>query len=218
MSRFKDKEKAIKLREKGFSYSQIKNELGIGKSTLSNWLHDMPLSDARLKELRNTDAQIEKSRETKRKKKELRRAGVYEQVKHDIECSHDMDFVNGFYLYWGEGTKTAEYVVSLTNTDPSIIRCFVQWLELLDVPSEQIRVKLHVYSDQNEMELKKYWSKVTGVPVCNFYKTYTKDSLASRKTYKGMFSHGTCVVIYGNRDTYEYVIEGIKFLRDKYSM
>lgn len=217
MARFKDKEKAIRFRKKGFSYSQIKEELGISKSTLSSWLHDMPLSSARLAELQNTEIQIEKTRETKRKKKEARRAVVYTQVAHDIECSHNMDFVNGFYLYWGEGTKTAEYVISLTNTDPAIIRCFVEWLKVLGVDKKSVKVKLHMYSDQDEDELQKFWSNVTGVSVCRFYKTYIKSSSSTRKTYKGMFSQGTCVVIYGNRDVYEYVLEGIRYLRDKYS-
>jgi len=42
-------------------------------------------------------------------------------------------FCSGFYLYWGEGTKTAEYTVALTSSDPGIINCFIEWLELLGV-------------------------------------------------------------------------------------
>lgn len=44
MVRSKNKLKAITLRKKGMSYSQIKTEIGISKSTLSGWLSDMPLS------------------------------------------------------------------------------------------------------------------------------------------------------------------------------
>ncbi|MDC1205396.1 helix-turn-helix domain-containing protein [Candidatus Pacebacteria bacterium] len=217
MARTEDREKAIALRKKGMSYSQIKEKIGVNKSTLSYWLSGMPLSSARLKVLRNTEAQIEKIRETKRRKKLARRAQVYKKVSNDIKNSTDIDFISGFYLYWGEGTKTAEYAISLTNSDPAVIRCFVEWVQKLGVCTEQLKIKLHLYTDQNEDELKLFWSQVTGIPVDNFYKTYIKSSASTRKTYKGMFSYGTCVIIYGNRDMYEYVLEGIYYLRDKYS-
>ena len=38
MARKKDKQKALTMRKKGMSYSQIKEKLGISKSTLSGWL------------------------------------------------------------------------------------------------------------------------------------------------------------------------------------
>lgn len=219
MSRLKDREKAIKLRKSGLSYSQIKEALKVSKSSLSLWLRDLPLSEERIRELRDRSyIRIEKTRETKRMKKDQRRTKVYEKVSSDIEKSSNKLFVSGFYLYWGEGTKTAEYSVCVTNTDPSIIRCFVQWMNVLGVPADKLKLKLHLYSDQDENEIKKFWTKKTGIPLTNFYKTYLKESKLSRKTYKGMFQHGTCVVFYHNRDVYEYVISGIKYLRNKHNL
>lgn len=49
MTKILEKQKAINLRKKGYSYSQIKEELGTSKSTLSAWLCDMPLSKERIK-------------------------------------------------------------------------------------------------------------------------------------------------------------------------
>ena len=217
MARTKDREKALALRSRGYSYSMIKEEIGISKSTLSGWLKDFPLSDKRISELQsNSDIRIEKCRVTKQKKKEDRRKQVYLRVANDIENSKDIRFLSGFYLYWGEGTKTAEYTVALTNTDPAIIKCFVIWLGKFGVSPNDLKIKLHLYSDQNENELKKFWSKVTGITAVNYYKSYTKQSDSKSKTYKGMFSFGTCSVIYHNRDTYEYVLEGIRYLRNKY--
>ena len=219
MARIQDREKAIKMREAGFSYSQIKNTLRVSKGSLSLWLRDMPLSDERLRELRdNSQIRIEKTRETKRRKKEQRRQEVFKKVASDIEKSKNPFFVSGFYLYWGEGTKTAEYSVSFTNTDPAMVRCFIQWLSLLGVPINKLKLKLHVYSDQNEKKLKEYWSYLTGVPVENFNKTYMKTSELGRKTYKGMYGYGTCVIFYHNRDMYEYVLAGVKYLQGKHDL
>ncbi len=197
----------------------IKNELGISKSTLSGWLKDLPLSDKRISELQsNSQIRIEKNRITKQSKKDARRKLVYEKVAADIKNSKDPEFIAGFYLYWGEGTKTAEYSVALTNTDPAIIKCFVDWLNKFGIKPGSLKIKLHLYTDQNEADLKNYWSKITEIPMSNYYKSYEKLASSKSKSYKGMFSHGTCSVIYHHRDTYEYVLEGIRYLRTKYSV
>jgi len=41
MARIIDKQKAIKLRKQGKTYGQIRQELGISKSTLSDWLSNI---------------------------------------------------------------------------------------------------------------------------------------------------------------------------------
>lgn len=218
MTRSIDKLKAITLRKKGMSYSQIKIEMGVSKSTLSGWLSEMPLSKKRINELRaNSEIRIEKYRMTMQKKKDYRRSIVFQKVSGDISCSRNPEFVAGFYLYWGEGTKSAEYTTSLTNTDPSIVKCFVMWLESMGIKKDLLKVKLHTYSDQNELKLKQFWSKHLGISIQNFNKSYIKTTSAEARTYKGMFNHGTCVVSYHNRDTYEYVMEGIRYLRNIYS-
>ena len=210
---------AIKLRKSGLSYSQIRDRLSVSKSSLSLWLRDLPLSDHRLRALRdNSQVRIEKSRETKRKKKEQRRTKVFDKVSLDIQKSQDPFFVSGFYLYWGEGTKSSEYTIAFTNSDSSMIQAFIEWTRLLGVDKTLLKIKLNLYADQDENDMKKLWSKVTGVPLGNFYKTYTKSSLLARRSYKGLFSHGTCAVMYHNRDVYEYVLEGIKYLQKKHGL
>jgi transposase len=65
------KYKAIKMRQGGMSYTQIKNVVNVSKGTLSVWLKDYPLSDERLKELRdNSPIRIEKYRNTRLKQRE----------------------------------------------------------------------------------------------------------------------------------------------------
>ena len=142
MARRIDKNKAIKMRESGMSYSQIKAELGVSKSTLSLWLRDLPLSDTRLRELRDfNQVRIEKTRATKLKNKTLRRNSVLENIKLDFQKNKNPLFTGGFYLYWGEGTKSAEYTIALTSTDPGIIKTYIAWLKLLHVDIDDCRVK-----------------------------------------------------------------------------
>lgn len=82
MARFVDHEKAIILRKQGKSYSQIKKILKVSKSTLSYWLRDYPLSDQRLRELRDWNEQrIEKYRATRLRQKKERIEKIYKEEK-----------------------------------------------------------------------------------------------------------------------------------------
>ncbi len=73
MARKEDKQKALIMRKKGMSYSQIKEKLGVSKSTLSGWLYNMPLSEQRIRELQaDSPIRIEKYRNTMRAKRETR--------------------------------------------------------------------------------------------------------------------------------------------------
>ena len=80
-----DREKARTLRKQGKSYSEIKAILGVGKSTLSAWLNDMPLLPEQLRQLRDLNPRrIENYRETRRKQREARFALAYDKAKEDI--------------------------------------------------------------------------------------------------------------------------------------
>ena len=216
MARRKDKEKALTLRKKGFSYSQIKQELGISKSTLSSWLHDIPLSQSRLNELQRNEVVIEKIRATKKKKRDARLNRVLSVVTGDIETISDREFfIAGFFLYWAEGGKTQKYSISLSNTDPAMIRAFIKWLRVLDIPNEKIQAKLHLYSDMCIDTEIRYWIKETSIPKKNFMKSYIKKSKISDLTYIHR-GHGTCNIYVGGRDISEYVLQGLSRIESMY--
>ena len=216
MARTKEKEKAIKLRKKGLSYSQIKAELGISKSTLSGWLRDMPLSKKRLDELQRNEHVIEKIRLAKQRKRNKRLTQVFETVSKDIGTLSEREFfIAGFFLYWAEGTKTQRYAASLSNTDPRMVRAFIKWLALLNVPKDKIKLRLHLYSDMNKNNEQKYWMKETSLPKNQFMKPYIKKSKLSDVTHH-TFGHGTCNVIISGRDISEYVLQGLSRISSMY--
>jgi hypothetical protein len=216
MARKLDKQKAIVLRGKGYSYSQIKQKLGISKSTLSGWLYDMPLSEKRIRELRDFNPRrIERYRNTVRKKKEDRLKEVYKKVKKDIGVFSEREiFLLGLFLYWGEGTKSANCSTQLTNTNPAMINFFIKWLKLLGVNKKDLKVKLHLYSDMKINESINFWSKKINVPINQFKKPYIKKTKLKSITYKNGFGNGTCCVIFENRDMWEYIIMSLKYISD----
>src|SRR3989344_5161572 len=145
------KQQAIKLRLAGHSYSQIKEKIGVSKSTLSGWLEKFPLSEKRIRELRdNNPRRIEHYRNTMREKKEIRLRNIYEIVSKDIGLFTKRDlFLAGLFLYWGEGTKSQNSMVTITNTNPAMLKFFIRWLQLLGVKRKDLKVKLHLYSDMD---------------------------------------------------------------------
>lgn len=206
---------AIEMRKQGMSYSQIKREIGVSKSTLGIWLEGMPLTRERVNELRgNNEQRIERYRESRLRTKNIRHISVYEKVSADIGTLSTREaLLCGLYLYWGEGGKTQTYTVSLSNTDPAILIFFKSWLGLLGVPQERLKVRLQLYADMNVEEEMLYWSKMLNLPLENFRKSYIKSSNRIGLTYKQKFIHGTCNIIYDNRDIGEYVHAAMKLLQ-----
>ena len=210
------KELAIKLRLKGMSYSQIKSKIKVSKSSLSIWLEKYPLSKERIKELRDWNPRrIESSRNTKLKKRIEMLKNVYRDMADEIGKLSERDlFIAGLFLYWGEGTKSARDIVAFTNTDPGMIRIFIKWLELMGVKKDQLKLKLHLYSDMDIKKESDYWSKILNISKDNFRKPYIKKSGSSSLSYKGLFGHGTCTVVYGNSVLHNKIIMSLKYLRE----
>lgn len=208
------------MRFQGMSYSQIKEAVGVSKSTLSSWLKDMPLSPERIHELRDVSSQrIEKCRETKRRKRVDRRIQIHEQVEKEIgEISDRELFLSGLFLYWGEGAKTTSGTVSISNTDPAVAVCFLKWLRLFNVDISKIRVYLHLYSDMDIATESQWWSNELGLPLSQFRKPYVKESKRLDIKYSQKFTHGTCNVICYNMQLFEYVTESLAHLRSTFAL
>ena len=213
------RERAIQMRMQEMSYSQIKAELGVSKSTLGIWLHEYLLSRERINELRGwSERRIEKYRATRAAAKRMRLDQVYAQVTQDIgELSDRELFVAGLFLYWGEGTKTGYTTTSISNTDPAVLICFIKWITLLGAPKERLKVYVHLYSDMEMEEELNYWSQALDLPRSAFRKPYIKSSTRSGLTYPQRFTHGTCNLIYGNRDIAEYVHQALECIRAQFA-
>lgn len=215
MARTIDKNKAMELRKKGMSYSQIKNELGISKSTLSNWLYKMPLSEKRIRELNSQNPiRIERYRNTMKNKRDARLLEVYKKVSKEIgRLSKRELLLAGLFLYWGEGGKVSKYMTTFSNTDPKMIKFFLNWItRCFGIDRDKITVLLHLYSDMNIEKYKNFWSKELNLKIEQFKKPYIKNSTLANISYKNGFGKGTCNIRIYSRDINEYIMQSIKYL------
>ncbi len=209
------KQKALLLRKQGKSYSQIRAEINVSKSTLSLWLQGLPLSDKKIRELRDFNAsRIERYRTTMANKRLSKLETFLSIADKKIRTLSDRDiFIGGIFLYFGEGSKTTKNTTAVTNTNPYILKFFIKWLTLHKVDSKKLKVKLHLYSDMNIQEEIRYWSKTLSLGVKQFRPPYIKESKFKDITYGQGFGHGTCTILYENADMYNLTTMYMKFLQ-----
>ncbi len=224
MAKIIDRQKAIKLRKQGKTYGQIREELGINKSTLSDWLSKYPLSKEQLALLGHNRAHsrqvaIEKTTITKRKKRQSRIQSAYEeQKKYWVYLSQKELEIAGLFLYWGEGSKRLNGSVFINNTDPSVLRFALYWyIKGLHIPKEKIKVDLHLYSDMNIKEEIAFWSKTLNMSLSQFRKPYIKKSTRINIDHKG-YGHGTCGLNVNDVLLKEKIMMGIKAISDYYAL
>ncbi len=211
-----EKERAIQMRLRGMSYSQIKDKIKVSKSSLSLWLEKYPLSQEKIRELRDWNPRrIENCRNTKLKKRQNKLETIYKAVAKEIGSLSKRDlFIGGLFLYWGEGTKASRSLLVCTNTDPSMIKFFIKWLDLLGIERDKLKIRLHLYVDMNIKVETKFWSDNLGIRKENFKNPYIKESKFSNLTYKNGFGHGTCNLYYADSEVYNRVMMSLKYLRD----
>lgn len=119
-------------------------------------------------------------------------------------------FIAGLFLYWGEGGKTHNSCISISNTDPGVLQFTLLWMrKALLIPKEKISVLLHLYSDMDIDETIDYWSNILLIPKNQFSKPYIKKSGKVTIDYKG-YGHGTCMLKSYNTEIKQTILMSIK--------
>ncbi|MFH1561463.1 MAG: hypothetical protein ABID04_02695 [Patescibacteria group bacterium] len=195
--KLEEKELAIELRGKGLSYGEILRQVEVSKSTLSRWCRDVIMSPAQLGKLRQKKLMgAERGRIIGAKKQQLKRIRRTEELlkdgKKDVGKLDKRDrFIAGIGLYLGDGTK-GDREVGFSNSNPTIIRFMVGWLrEFCLIPEKKFRGQIWIHDNQSELEARRYWSKLTGIPVDQFHESYiSKNKTRSKKIRKKRHDHG----------------------------
>ena len=66
----------------------------------------------------------------------------------------------GLGLYWGEGNKKNKNSIRLGNTDPRLIKKFIEFLvEIFGIKKDKLRFGLQVFTDMSEKSALNFWLK-----------------------------------------------------------
>ncbi|MFZ2975631.1 MAG: hypothetical protein WA055_03340 [Candidatus Moraniibacteriota bacterium] len=105
----------------------------------------------------------------------------------------------GLGLYWGEGNKANKNSVKIANTDPELIKKFIEFLvKILGVDKKKIKFSLQVFSDVSPQKAKKYWIDQLKIDPKQFYKKITVTQSGKIGTYKKKNIYGVLMVYYHN--------------------
>lgn len=189
IAKHKEREEAIKLREKGLSYREILAQIPVSKASLSLWLKDVTLLPGHA--YRITEKRLAAARGGALKKKENRIAltkEIKDKARKEIgKLSKRELWLIGIALYWAEGSKEKDHrsaKVLFSNSDPYMIKVFTRWLlEVIGLPKEKIvfNIVLHENNKHRIDVVQKFWLNHTGFSKENFGNIYFKKNIVNTK-------------------------------------
>lgn len=189
-----EKEKAISLRKKGFSYNEILKEVPVAKSSLSLWLKDLPLTRQEKEALKKRKkAVVDRGRiraAAVNHQNRLDRERVYLEEAREVFEKYKKDplFHIGITLYWAEGAKRNNQFLFI-NSDPDMIHTIVEWLErYLGYSRYGMRFRLYIHKPYAHENLELFWMQFLETTKDQQVKTIYKPTglgVKKRPDYKG---------------------------------
>jgi hypothetical protein len=158
-------QKVIELRKKGLSYTEIKKETGIAKSTINNWLSfaGLTLSKEHLKiqNKKRVENHILGTIASKITRARRRTEDVDQFIQRHKSNLEDPLFVAGIMLYEAEGSKGGNN--GFSNSDYRLLVLFLKFSEkyLYIDRSKDVAYRLYIHEiRKNDLDrLLIFWSK-----------------------------------------------------------
>ncbi len=201
--KLEEKEKAKRLRKKGYSYNQIKTETGLSKDTICRCCRDIELTKKQILALNLNRKRGQILGSIRGAKTNQRRRILSEErllkkgIKQIGTLNKREKFMLGIAFYQGEGSKTGSGV-EFTNSDPDTVVFMVRWFEeFCQIGKENLKCSLWLHDNLNEKVAIKYWSDLLGVKKEQFGKTYVaKNKINSKKIRKNIHKYGIIKIRY----------------------
>ncbi len=90
-------------------------------------------------------------------------------------------------LYWGEGTKKE---LNLINSDPRMIKMFIEGVKLLGVRAEDLRLSLRLFEGTSSEAAIAYWASALVLPASHVHTVH----YIQKGTKQGRHPYGMCRV------------------------
>lgn len=113
----------------------------------------------------------------------------------------------GIGLYWGEGTKANKASVRLGNTDPKLIKKFIEFLiKFFSIKKNDLKFGLQIFSDIDTGVAMDFWIKMLKIKKYQIGKPVITKS-GSIGTYKKKSEYGVMTVMYHNTKMRDLLID-----------
>lgn len=105
----------------------------------------------------------------------------------------------GIGLYWGEGTKASKTSVRLGNTDPYLLKKFIEFLvAFFGIEKSDLKFALQIFTDISINNAMDFWIKHLKIRKEQFNKPIITKS-GSLGTYRKKSQYGVLTVMYHNK-------------------
>ncbi len=156
------REHARRLRaEKRLTIDELAERLALSRSTVYHWVRDMPIPGSGPGTGFSSEGQRKGTRAMKRKYRLLREAAYREGVESYPVLCEDATFRDFVCMYIGEGYKRSRNRVALGNSDPLVVLHATRWIRRLT--DRQPIFSLQYHADQNP-DLVRFWSELLDAP------------------------------------------------------
>ena len=115
----------------------------------------------------------------------------------------------GVGLYWGEGTKSNKLSVRLGNTDPRLIKKFMQFLKTFyQVDKNKLHFGLQIFGDMNAKNVLQFCTRSLGVSSKQFYKV-TITPYRGIGNYRKKTEYGVLTIFFNNKKLRDIICRAI---------
>ncbi len=184
-----EREQAVSLRRRGFTYREIAKLTGVSVSTVSLWLsretwsvavkEDNIRRSARENGKRISLLNTVRGNQYKKQYAAAERSAVTE-YKH---YKSNPLFIAGLMLYVGEGDNGNSHLIRITSSKMATHKVFIAFLgEFLGVSREKIRFWVLLYPDLDPDTCIQTWSKELNLPSAQFHKYQVVEGRSTKRT------------------------------------
>ena len=209
--------KAQSLRRRGLSIKQIEKKLQVSRSSVSLWVRDIKLSRKKLEKLYlnkrtgSLKGSIIAALNKIRRREEMTLKLLKEGKRNVGRLTKRDRFIAGISLYFAEGSKSDDNV-SFSNSDWRSILFMMNWLrEFCKVSEKKFRCSFYLHDNLDENKAKRFWSKVTGIPLAQFQKTYIVKNRTERFR-RTKHEYGVCRITVSNVNLHRKIMGWIEGL------
>lgn len=119
----------------------------------------------------------------------------------------------GLGLFWGEGNKANRHAVRIGNTDPALLRVFLQFLKkIFDIDQTKLRFGLQIFSDTPEHSAKAFWKQELNLHDSQFQKVIITPS-KKVGNYRHKNKNGVLTIYFSNVKLRDSIVSAIEALQ-----
>ncbi len=113
-------------------------------------------------------------------------------------------------LYWGEGNKTTNHAIRVTNSDPGVIKQFVRYLKIIcQIREGKLCFYLQTFKDNDLVIAREFWGGMLDIEPSTIKTTNPIPSMG-KGTYKKISKYGVMTVGFFNTHLKTYIMNELK--------